>query len=92
MKLAERSFMNETRYSQSFGDFSQRKNKLLSTGFTNNTMNTTMRLPKLSRSLSSTSAKSAKQRVSVIEDNIGKVSSQLSDLRLDTRVSILLMK
>ena len=39
MKLADRSFMNESRYSQSFGDFTQRKNKLLSTGFTNNSMN-----------------------------------------------------
>ena len=63
MKLADRSFMNETRYSQSFGDFAERKNKMLSTGFTNNTMNTTMRLPKLTRSLSSSSAKSAKLRV-----------------------------
>jgi hypothetical protein len=60
MQLSDRSFMVETRYSQSFGDFSNRKNKLLSTGFTKNSMNTTMVLPKLSRSLSSSSAKSAK--------------------------------
>ncbi len=60
MQLSDRQFMIETRYSQSFGDFTNRKNKLLSTGFTKNTMNATSTLPKLSRSLSSTSAKSAK--------------------------------
>ena len=88
MKLADSSFMNETRYSQSFGDFAVRKNKLLSTGFTNNSMNTTMKLPKLSRSLSSTSSKSAKQRVDIIDDNMGFVRSKLDELRMDTRVII----
>ena len=58
MQLSDRQFMIQTRYTQSFGDFSQRKNKLLTTGFTKNTMNTTMTLPKLSRSLSSSTTKS----------------------------------
>ncbi len=77
MKLADRTFMNQTRYSQSFGDFSNRKNKLLSTGFTNNSMNTTMRLPKLSRSLSSSNAKSAKERVDIIDEILNSVKSKL---------------
>jgi hypothetical protein len=66
MQLSDRQFMVETRYTQSFGDFSQRKNKLLSTGFTKNTMNTTMTLPKLSRSLSSSTTKSTNERMANI--------------------------
>jgi hypothetical protein len=57
MQLSNRTFMIEIRYSQSFGDYTNHKNKLLSTGFTKNSMNATRVLLKLSRSLLSTSAK-----------------------------------
>jgi hypothetical protein len=49
-------------------------------------MNTTMRLPKLSRSVSSSSTKSAKDRLDIIEEQVVNIKSNLNDLKLDTRV------
>lgn len=55
-------------------------------------MNTTMVLPKLSRSLSSTSAKSAKERMGTINETLDDLKRKTDELRMDTRVFFFLMK
>lgn len=70
MQLSNQNFFIPNRYTQSFADFSNRKNKLLPTALTKSKISTNTTLPKLSRSLSSNSTKSAKERISTIHEQL----------------------
>ena len=77
MKLLERNQMHETRFSQSFSDFAAQRQKVLSSTRQSFTSRPDYKLPQLNRSLSNSSCKSSKQRLSTLEDGVLNLSKKV---------------
>lgn len=67
MKLLERNQMYNTRFSQSFGEISDPKNKMLATTRNSFASRTDNKLPQLNRSFSYSNAKNAKQKLTDLD-------------------------
>lgn len=86
MKLLERNQMYETRFSQSFSEIGNNRNKLMNSTRHSFTSRPATKLPMLNRSFSSSNAKNTKLRVTEIEEQVLNLSKKLHDLKLQTRV------
>ena len=80
--------MYETRFAQSVGNI-QNKAKFFNT--TRASLSKTQyRLPQLNKSFSSSTAKSTKQKLDENEERVQELTSNIMNLRLQTRVNVVL--
>ena len=77
--------MYETRFSSSFADLG-RKDKNFSTTRTSLHNKTNYRLPRLNRAVSSSTSKSAIQKLESLDERMQDLSRKTQELRLQTRV------
>lgn len=90
MKLLERNQMHETRFSQSFSEFNGTRYKPLNStrnSFTSRNSHS-HKLPQLSRSFSSSTAKSTTKKLFDMDEKVQDLSKKVHDLKLQTRVKI----
>lgn len=79
--------MYDNRFSQSFSEIGSTKyQKVLGSTRGSLTSRNNHRLPQLSRSFSSSTAKSTTQKLSIFEDKILDLQKKTNDVKLQTRV------